>query len=180
MSSSLEDLVNMVEGVELPTSQFSGVSALRTRLLNALVALGLQSGGGSGGLTLVENKTVDSGAATITFSGLDGDTDIKYRMIGNCLVTTNPSNLALNPNGLATNLIRSGLRINSGGTGNLNSTDWTLNGDTLGATQCCFAVDIFATKLIGAQALRRYFVGNSVCLNSSNQVETLILSGQWL
>lgn len=135
---------------------------------------------GAGGFQLVESKTISVGATTVTFSGLDGDADVKYRLIGNVLGTANPSNLELRPNGLTTNLIRSGLRINSGGTGNLNSTAWTLNGDPIMASQCCFSLDIFAAKSISGVALRRYFVGHSVAFNTSGVVETMILSGQWL
>jgi len=178
-SSPLEDLINMVEGLELSTEQYTAVSSLRTRLLNALVTLGLASGGGSGGLTLVENKTQTIASGSMTFSGLNGDVDKKYLMIGNVNSTTNPSNLFLKPNGLTTNLLRAGLRINSGGTGNLNAATWQLNGDTLADNnQSCFALNIFAAKIIEGQALRRYFTGTSTSL-SSGTYEALIISGQW-
>jgi hypothetical protein len=56
------------------------------------------------GYELIERKTVTADTSSVTFSGLDGDTDKEYLLTFNILSTTAGALFDLQPNGLTTNL----------------------------------------------------------------------------
>lgn len=61
--------------------------------------------GGSGGMTLVEAKTITSNSTTVTFSGLTGNSDITYLLQGKLINSSGTGFciLTLRPNGATTN-----------------------------------------------------------------------------
>jgi hypothetical protein len=60
--------------------------------------------GANPGLILVEKKVLGSDQATVTFSGLDGDTDETYVMRGHISLANSTDSLSLRPNGVSTGL----------------------------------------------------------------------------
>ena len=68
--------------------------------------LNASGGGGGGGLTLVEHKTITGNTTTVTFSGLDGNTDGVYRLIAKILNNSGGTPFyKIAPNGATTNII---------------------------------------------------------------------------
>lgn len=62
------------------------------------------SGGSSGGLTLIEHKTITANTVSTLFSGLDGDTDGTYQLVAKINNNSGAQRLyLLRPNGLTTN-----------------------------------------------------------------------------
>lgn len=85
------------------------------------------SGGGGGGLVLVEHKTVTTspGVTTVTFSGLDGDTDGLYLLKGRLKNGAAADTLlSVRPNGSSSNLSLISHYWNSGGAAQAGGSDW--------------------------------------------------------
>jgi hypothetical protein len=59
---------------------------------------------GSSGLTLVQSQILTASSQDITFSGLDGNTDVMYRLIGVIKIGTGSTNVVLHINGGTTNV----------------------------------------------------------------------------
>lgn len=128
--------------------------------------------GGGSGLTLIENKIFTANATTYTFSGLDGDTDGTYRVIGQ-IKANSQARFYLRPNGVTSNLSRSGWRVLSSGNyaGDSDNTWATHLADVESGGILSFSYDIHARKSINSVAVRRsyngtflhnYFSGGSV------------------
>lgn len=83
-------------------------------------------GSGNGALRLVQAQTLTGAATDITFSSLDGNTDVMYRLMGLAKVAPTSTTVTLLINGVTTNL--SYQRLYNGGndtTANLISTSGT-------------------------------------------------------
>lgn len=127
------------------------------------------SGGGSGGLTLVESQILTGAATSITFSGLDGNTDRMYRLIGMVGIAQNTSTLSITVNGAATNLSLQRVYTN----GFDSKSSWELLGPI--ASGSWLAVDFtFAVKANpNSQSFNRGGVGN--LMYSSGTTATLVI-----
>lgn len=82
--------------------------------------------GGASGLTLVENKVVTAASTTLTFSGLDGDTDRSYLLVYNILAAASGGLYEFRPNGVTTNLTETTYRSNGGGSAVDTPAAWYL------------------------------------------------------
>ena len=69
------------------------------------------------GLVLVEKKLVTGDVSLLTFSGLDGNTDEIYKLVGRIRVTGTAPEFTLEPNGISTNqdslLVENGIQVSS-------------------------------------------------------------------
>lgn len=116
--------------------------------------------GGGGGLTLVENKIFTANATSYTFSGLDGDTDGCYRLVGH-IKANSQARFFMQPNNTSSNLSRSGWRVlSSGNYAGDSGNDWELHAaDVESGGILSFSYDIHAAKAINSVAVRRSYHG---------------------
>lgn len=138
------------------------------------------TGGGSGGLTLVESKVITSNTTTVTFSGLNGDTDRVYRLVGS-VITSTAGTLSLQPNGVSTNLFIAGTHMNSASSGIFNGTVWTLTSaqNISSGNSCVFDVVIFVAKSINSIAQNRWMTGTST-YGTAAALEHSVFGGEWV
>ncbi len=90
----------------------------------------------TGGLVLIEKKVVTSDTQDLTFSGLDGNTDAVYRMVGRIVVSGAAEDVTLRPNGISTNqdsiiISQSGSAVSRGTSTDLKLVDTFSSGGTL-------------------------------------------------
>lgn len=122
-----------------------------------------------GGLILVENKIISSTVSTVTFSGLDGNTDGIYLLIAKILATASTF-YALQPNGATTNLA-GGLHYSDGSTtGISNSTTVAHIGFGDNTRWSTMRVDIFAKKNAQSPASPLTYMGNQGYFNGANSI----------
>lgn len=121
---------------------------------------GINSATVAGTLALVEEKVV-SGASvsSLTFSGLDGDVDDMYMIVGridgdgSTGGPTSDRDIVLNPNGITTGQATTNLSGGFGGLSNrITLSNW--NGTTARSTQ--FTTWFYASKLVGGAAQNRF------------------------
>jgi hypothetical protein len=80
---------------------------------------------GSSGLTLVETKVIAANATTVTFSGLDGNTDGTYLLVMNMKNgSASFCTYLLRPNGATTNMTFVRNTFNAAGTAQSGDTKW--------------------------------------------------------
>lgn len=138
------------------------------------------AGAASGGLVLVEKKTITASAQDYTFSSLDGDTHGLYLLI--CSIQHGNAGTSLfdiRPNAATTNLI--GTRYYSTGSGVANTTLTTLNiGFAVGTTEELFSRTlIYARKVANSVARNRYFITEFNRFASGGNLDTGFIAGRW-
>jgi len=137
-------------------------------------------GGGGGGLTLVENKVITTSTNAVTFSGLDGNTDVYYRLIYKIFLgaSGNLSSVLLKPNSQNSNLTSYKTRANSGGQATGNTGDWPLSLDPISAGGFLSGdVVIHAACSVNGVAQQRTCIAHLV--GSANTIEIGYFAGKW-
>ena len=109
---------------------------------------------GGGGLTLVQSQVLSGDVATITFSGLDGDTDRNYLLEFFLECSTAVSGIFVRPNGVTSNL--SDARFFAGGNDS-SASEWELyHQGGSNAARITGSMTIFAAKSIHGVARNRF------------------------
>ena len=127
----------------------------------------ITGGGGGGGLILIENKIFTAAATTYDFSGLDGDTDRIYKLVGKIVVGASGSpffSTRFNAQATTYSINRSQVA----GTTPLASTftePYVAGGDA--GTVLSFESLIFAAKSVNSVAQRRMYLAQSIATASS-------------
>lgn len=136
------------------------------------------SSGGAGALTLVESHTFTANATSFTFSGLDGDTDGQYLLIGRLIANGGTNTLNLEPNALASNLLFS---RNFNGGQNTDLTDWRLCDACSASTTIHFALTVYGSKSINSVASVRNVNGSITQVIGGGSGSNFILNvgGTW-
>ena len=133
-----------------------------TKFLNANGAYSTPAGGGSGAWTLVEKKLITSNSTDVTFSGLDGNTDQVYFLVGRIKNASGATALySWQPNGVTTNqtyqrLLVTGTSTPAASTGSVLAIH-ALNSGVNGVVQ----YTIHASDNPNSQATTRYYQGIS-------------------
>lgn len=112
------------------------------------------------GLVLVERKEIDAAVATVTFSGLDGDTDEVYKLIGRIENngTVNTPIFRLRPNGVSTNQDARNI-INAVST-TIGQLQFIIGQGS--DNDYSFEMLIHAAETIGVVTMLRSFLGKSI------------------
>lgn len=136
---------------------------------------------GSSGLILVEKQTITSAQTDVTFSGLDGDTDEVYLLIGRIVIPSAGSApiFTWQPNGITTNQSCQwgyvGGILASGSASNLTLSDQSSPGSFT-----TFEVTIHAKKNPNSVAARRVYTGMFFARYSSDTISSpAFVGGQW-
>jgi hypothetical protein len=111
--------------------------------------------GRSGGLVAVENRIVRANSTTVTLSGLSGNKDGVYLLVGKLVNQSGAAPYyALRPNGLTTNLRSLIVRDDgaSWGAPNRAANGRFAFAPSTSAHWCSFALEIHASKVVGAIA----------------------------
>ena len=138
-------------------------------------------GGGSGGLILIETKIITAATTTVTFSGLDGDADVRYRLVGQ-IQTAAQAQFFVRPNGVSTNLSSASFRWNTGGTSHSAPSSWGVQGDSdvHSGRPLMFQMDINAAKVQHSVATYRTMVNNWIMKEYSvDATESGQVGGMW-
>lgn len=138
-------------------------------------------GGGGGGITLVEHKTVTTNSTTVTFSGLDGNTDGIYRLVYKIKNASGATpNYFWHPTGVATNLhSRKGYTNTTDGTFTSNThTDLILGFSNVNNTWLGGSIDIMARK--NPNSVASPLTYNGTAFNYDGTVNwAFFLGGEW-
>lgn len=135
---------------------------------------------GGGGLILIEKQTITSAVTDVTFSGLDGDTDKVYLLMGRIIVPSGGSNpvFTWQPNGITTNQSSQRMYANGGATAaDQTSNLWLLDG--IVATTVSFSVTIHASKVENSVAMIRNHFGTFQAIYGAGTIAVGTVSGQW-
>ena len=110
----------------------------------------------AGGLVLIENKVVTSDSQIHIFSGLNGDSDTAYFMIGTIISNAiSNAHILLEPNNITTNQLSVSLEADGAGTS--TATDTTLEfGIVIAGDQVAFQLHLFSSKSINSIARTRF------------------------
>jgi hypothetical protein len=140
---------------------------------NITVAASGGGGGGGGGLTLVENKNIAANTTSVTFSGLDGDTDGVYLLTGKWLVNggSSSNNLTVNPNGSSSSLSYG--RVFNGG--NDTGSSWLVGGAMTNGDHVSFTWHIHAKTHNQSIGQAKYFEGQ--CTQDNSGAITIVNIG---
>ena len=132
------------------------------------------------GMILVERKEIAVAVASVSFSGLDGDTDEVYKLIGriNKALPSSPVVFSFKPNGLATNQGIS--RVNNGAPV-VTSAALPFIVSASFATHIAFECLIHAREVVQAITMPRTFNGKVTEINTgANTVPQMIdFGGMW-
>ncbi len=111
------------------------------------------------GLVLVEKKIVTSTVSSVTFSGLDGDTDEVYKIVARIIKSSGiPGDYLLKPNGITSNQFSLGEENDAATIAILGTSTLLLARDiTAGglAGEVNFEATFWARKVVNAVAARR-------------------------
>ena len=119
---------------------------------------------------LVEKKLITSDTTSVTFSGLDGDTDEVYKLFGRVLVFGTNSLLTLRPNGISSNKHS---RITEGGAAGFGISGLVLCKGLNSEDQLMtFEHTIFAKKNPNSVAIRRTMLGMYMLTNNGGNPVT--------
>ena len=134
-----------------------------------------------GGLALVERKLITAHATTVTFSGLDGNTDEVYRLIMRLLNKAGASvKYVMNPNGETTNL-SSNFAYN--GLAGVNAATWQLSSNTAADLTdnnwANYSVDIWAKNDPNSIAAIRQYHGDLGVATTTPAAARGQFSGVW-
>lgn len=111
---------------------------------------------GGGALTLIQKQTVTSTQTTITFSGLDGNTDEVYLLHFRIIGAGSAATCALRPNGATTNLTIA--RVYNGGS-DTGSAEWVMTSNVQTSDTAWGDITIFAKDNPNSVATKRTMVG---------------------
>lgn len=136
--------------------------------------------GGTPGLTLVERKTITANTTTVTFSGLDGNTDGTYLLTGKIINNSGAAPFyAMRPNGATTNL-KSNLAYNSGsGYSQANGTTGRIFFSQANGTANTFQQIIHAKKNTHSIAQPAIAMGSFTAFDGSNQAIPAFTGWVW-
>lgn len=76
---------------------------LFSKIKNSLDFLNTQVAALAAGLILVEKKLITGDVTSVSFTGLDGDTDEVYKLFGRIVMSTTANFYSLQPNGISAN-----------------------------------------------------------------------------
>lgn len=133
------------------------------------------------GWNLLETKNVASDVASITFSGLDGDTDRAYRLVYR--VTTKGGNpeISLRPNGISTNQFSVIHRASSSGSANVATRpELSLLQSAAVSVFPCFGIADFWAERFGTTGHRMFLSYQTVHCVALNNVAFRNVGGRWL
>lgn len=117
---------------------------------------------GVSGMVLVERKEIVAAVTDVTFSGLDGDTDEVYKLIGR-IVTTGIAVYTVRPNNLTTN--QAG-RINENG-GTATSADIRIILANALINAVMFEMLIHAREVVQTVTIPRVFTGSALTIDGA-------------
>jgi len=144
----------------------------------SFVAPNLTASGGSGGLTLVEHKTVTSNSTTQTFSGLDGNSDGTYSL--SCRIVNNSGGSAAvytwQPNAVTSNQAS---RHNAAGGSNTDTSNLQLGIGNSNGNWASFTATIFAKANPHSIGFARTYTGQVTYFTSSPAVGIGTTGGGW-
>jgi len=137
-------------------------------------------GGSGGGLILIEKKTITSASTSVTFSGLNGDTDEVYFMMGRIIVPATGSNpwITWQPNGITSNQTSyRAFSTDIGGYAKDSRSDLHIVNIAVGTT-VNFRMDIYAKKNPHSVSVEREYQGSFwAWYGSDNALGTF--GGRW-
>jgi|SRR5215831_1210706 len=166
-------LVNGVTslGGQVSLQQGSNVTITNSGQTITFAASG--GGGGGGGLVLVENKNIAANTTSVTFAGLDGNTDGAYLLIGKWLVNggSGSNTLTVNPNGSSSST--SYERLYNGG--NDGGSTWLVGGGMSNGDRIGFTWHIQAKTNNQSTAQPKYFQGQ--CIQDNGGTLTIVNIG---
>ncbi len=131
---------------------------------------------GGSGLTLVEKKTITANSTTVTFSGLNGDTDEVYLLVGRIKASAT-GGLVLRPNGATTNLTSAQNAVSAGSNFPGSTSTWRFLNPNSGDVYS-FSATINASKVNNSVAMRRDFFSHAGGYNGSNAI-LFTAGGDW-
>lgn len=135
---------------------------------------------GGGDLQLIETIDVSSTTTEVTFSGLDGDADGRYRLVGQVKAVTSDSGFDVKPNSSTASLNGWIWRVNPGGQASNTSSLWVINGDPVKAGKWgMFQLEIQAARTIGGAAVLRTYEGKSINYLTGGGLENVLFGGEW-
>lgn len=173
------DLVTSINNADLfYIVQDVGTVATSFGVTFQLLSSTIGGGGGSGGLTLVEHKSITANSTDVTFSGLNGDTDGVYLLTGKIKnVSGSLAGYFLQPNNATTNLDIVYSLVNGGGASQGNSATGYIGGAD-NNTLFNFDLTLFARKVQNSIALNRTWIAHANNTQSASRAVTNT-SGQW-
>jgi hypothetical protein len=132
------------------------------------------SSGSGGGLVLIQVQSLSGDAATITFSGLNGDTDGVYLLEFRIDTTNATSGVFVRPNGATTNLSDS--RFFPGGS-DTSASEWELYHNSGNAATLTGWMVVYASKSIQSVAHPRY--SNFGLIQDQSGIVPVTGAGKW-
>jgi hypothetical protein len=133
-----------------------------TKYLDGTGNYSVPAGSGGGGLTLVEAKTITSNSTTVTFSGLDGDTDGIYLLLGRIVNASGASPFySWRPNNVTTNQLGQLSQFYNGNTNFVQQTSTLSFANINSGNTISFEMKIFAKSNPNGQAVVRQYTGTT-------------------
>ncbi len=126
------------------------------------------------GMFLIERKQIAGAVQNVTFSGLDGDADEVYKLIGRIIKPAGVAAYRFRPNGLTTN---QSMGVTSNGTFALFGTLDFLTAVIAAGNIISFECLIHARETVEATGMDRQFIGKAMESGSALQVNDF--GGVW-
>lgn len=136
--------------------------------LNGTGSYTTPGGVAGGGLILIQRQLITSGATSLTFSGLDGNADGVYKLLGR-IINNNAgtSSYVMQPNSLLTN--QASRSVNSAnGSGTSTSLTLTGNANVPAGGVFTFEVTFWARNDPNSVAMPRFYLSRSCWFDGSN------------
>lgn len=136
--------------------------------------------GGGGALELVETKVVTVATTSLTFSGLDGNTDGAYKMVWSVKQNgvANPALFDLRPNGITAN--QETVRNEYSGLGEAFGTTTTLEAFRIKIDGGVSVGELLLNAKLEATALKRMGTSFAASTNSSGDLEAQLNAFEWV
>lgn len=128
---------------------------------------------------LVEKKLVTADTQELTFSGLDGDTDEIYRIVGRIILGDTNNDITLEPNNLTTNQASLTIEQRTASVVRGGPTNLTLALDRVAATHLTFDAMFWAKKNPNSIATNRMLQGQWGAYSGVLPLTVGTVSGLW-
>jgi len=137
------------------------------------------------GWNLLETKNVASDVASITFSGLDGDTDRAYRLVYRLTMKPGEASneISLRPNGISTNMFSMIHRASSSGSFNVatrSELSLVQHGGVIAVPFPYFGIADFWAERFGTTGHRMFMAYQSTFNVQTGNVALRNTMGRWL